>query len=35
MTSVDTALSYEYILMNLHFTTLGTQIAKQYYFWQL
>lgn len=32
MTTVDTALSYEYTLMDLHFTTVKTKIAKQNYF---
>lgn len=32
MTTVDIALSYEYMLMNLHFTTVKTKIAKQNYF---
>lgn len=35
MASVDIALSHEYMLMNLHFTTVRTQTAKQNYFWQL
>lgn len=35
MTTIGIALFYKDMLMNLHFITVRTKIAKQNYFWKL